>query len=377
LRVPRFDDRDGFDEDDRNPLAKRVAYQAAIESRYRQGAAFRSLLEDRDEKRDWGIFPTVDAEDPFGHLLGRFVLVGPGIDEFEDCLRRHISQPGGRDVVDDAPEFAVRIPIKTPDRRDCVQAMRPVASRKNLSLTSEAVTIIRALTGSPYDAARAINQLLPEDQHRDIRIDEVRVALATYAERYSEQRLLPETDPSLSKIVAALLRTKRPLSKSEIAERAGVAASTVSKHLPSDDVEGETSPLEALGLVTEDAGGYRLALTFATDEERGAGIVPEPVETRSSARDLLYELVLGHTDVEDAGRTADPGDPLGAAFCGPVPDYQPLRDTLPWISPWIRVARLLCDEPDPEPAEAQLGKDPDRGQIGLETAVARGATADD
>lgn len=355
LRVPRFDDPDGFDEDDRDALAKRIAYQAAIESRYRQGAAFRSLLEDRKEKRDWGIFPSVDADDPFGQLIGRFVIAGPGMDEFEERLRQHISQPGGRDVVDDAPKFAVRIPIKTPDRDDYVAAMQPVTSRKNLSLSSEGTTIVRTLTGSPYDAARALNQLKPEDWHRDIRIDEVRVALAEYARRYSEQRILPETDPSVSKIVAALLRTKRTLSKSEIAEKADVANSTVSKHMPSStEEEGEQSPLEALGLVIEAAGGYRLALTFATDEERGAHILPTAVDDDvTAAQDLVFNVVAAVVD--DPSRLGDPEDPLYRAFQGFPPDLATLRDALPDVDPWVRVARHLCDSPDPGPVTVEFG----------------------
>jgi hypothetical protein len=42
-------------------------------------------------------------------------------------------------------------------------------------------------------------------------------------------------------------------------------------------------------------------------------------------------------------RTADPDDPLGAPFFGVGLDIQSLVGQLPWLNPWVRVVRLVCN----------------------------------
>jgi len=109
--------------------------------------------------------------------------------------------------------------------------------------------------------------------------------------------------------------------------------------------DGNLDALEALDLVREtDDGAYRFALPFATDDERGDQVCPTPVDDElTTARDALYEVVLAIVD--DPARTADPDDPVGAPFFGSELDTDPLRQVLPAITPWVRVARLLCNEP--------------------------------
>jgi DNA-binding transcriptional ArsR family regulator len=211
-----------------------------------------------------------------------------------------------------------------------------MCDHKNLRSTSEAVTLLRALTDSPYAVADALHGLRSEDRPRDIRLDEVRVALA----HLDADQLLPSTAPTVSAAVAVLLRSARPQSQAEIAAAADISERSLRRHL---DV------LEALDLVRETEQGYRLALPFATDEERGAEIMPEAVTDATSApQDLLFDVAT--VLVDDPGRLAD----LGGAFGWP-PDFEQLRAQLPDIDPWVRVARVLCDDPDPEPATVTFG----------------------
>jgi hypothetical protein len=110
-----------------------------------------------------------------------------------------------------------------------------------------------------------------------------------------------------------------------------------------------------LDLVREtDEGTYRFTLPFATSEERGNHICPDVVGNDFvTARDTLYEIVL--STVDDIRRTADPDDPVGGTFYGPCLDGDPLRGELPWISPWIRVARLLSDAPSSTDQTVRFG----------------------
>jgi len=338
LRLPRFQQ---FDEDDRADLCHLLATHVAITSKYGQFSAFRALFEDRPKKRRTAMMPQVDAADPLGELIGGITLIGPGVEDIEDELVERLSAP--RELADDAPEFAIRAPVKTPDRTVYAQSVQRMCSTKNLSVTRDAVTILRALTGSPLDAVNAVFRLSTEEDHRDLRLDEVRVALG----KLDTDRLIPEASPSVGKILDALLRSERPLSVQALADAADVSRSSVWRHLPT---------LEDFALV-EDAGDgeYRLTLPFATASERHSGIVPDPLDDRyRTANDLLLDVVIDAVGVEEAGRLGDPDDQLGKAFYNP-PDYSGLREEIQWIDPWIQVAKALCDDSDPEPIVAMFG----------------------
>jgi hypothetical protein len=136
--------------------------------------------------------------------------------------------------------------------------------------------------------------------------------------------------------VAALLRSAHPLSKTELAAKAGVSTRSLRS-------TGNLDALVALDLVRETDDGYRFVLPFATDEERGEHICPSVIDDEAAiTHDVVYELVC---EVVDDGpmRTADPDDPLGAPFFGAGTDIQSLIGQLPWLNPWVRVARLLCN----------------------------------
>ena len=83
--------------------------------------------------------------------------------------------------------------------------------------------MLAALTGTPYDVARAVHNLAPETKApiREIRLDEVRYALSIV----DADRLLPDMgNPALSSIVHTLLTAASPLTEQEVTSRAGVSA---------------------------------------------------------------------------------------------------------------------------------------------------------
>jgi hypothetical protein len=343
--------------DDLAAIAETVAVATTIQSRYGHYAAYRQLYEQRDEKRQAALSPDVDAEDPFGTYIGGLVIRGPKAHRLGQHIEGQLAAPS---VHEDAPEISVPLKVTTPDRSAYAETVSRMGSIKNLRSTREVVTLYRALAGSPFAVADAMRWLGIEDQARDLRLDEVRVTLS----KLDPARLLPETSPSVSKMIGALLRTVRPLSKTRLAEKAGVSPQSVRNHL---------DLLKTLDLVRVTGEGLRLALPFA-DEERGRRILPDPVDAEHiSAQELLFDAALEFVDAADAGRLGDPDDPLGAVFCGPVLDPEPLRTELPALYPWVRVARTLCHEADPPGVTVSFGAEIE--QTSIQAAASGGGTA--
>ena len=327
VRVPS-----GLNESDISEIAKTMSIAASIQSSYGHYATYRQLFEDRPTKLQTALSPKVDAVDPLGEYIGSLVVRSPDASRVREALEEQLSDP--LPVREDAPEIAVQVPLREVDRSDYVAVMSRLGEHKGLEKTQEAVTLCQTLASDPWAVSEALNRLGSESRPRDIRLDEVRVALS----HLDADQLLPDATPTVSSTVAALLRSAQPLSKTELAEKAGVSSRSLRK-------DGNLDALVALDLVREtDNGTYRFALPFATEEERGSNICPAAVDDDlATARDVLYEVVLA--TVDDVARTADPDDPVGGTFYGPGLEGDPLRRELPWIDPWIRVARLLCDEP--------------------------------
>lgn len=205
--------------------------------------------------------------------------------------------------------------------------------QKNLRPTREAVSLIRALVGSPYDAARALFQLDTEDQLRQLRSHDVRYALATL----SVNRILPNHAPTLGAAVSTLLSATIPLSSSELADRADVSTRSVRNH---------RETLTALGLIIEADGKWRLDLSFNTVEERRSNQYPTPiVDDLTTLKDLIMAVA---TTVTDSRRISDSDDPLYREL---------LWDGDPWnlrddedVGPWIATLAALvdCDRPPDE-----------------------------
>jgi len=325
---------------DREQLAETVAVASSIQSRYGHFAAYRQLFEGRDEKRESALSPDVDAADPVGEYIGGLVIRSPAADDLATDIAAALEEPAT--LHEDAPEFAVRVPVRQAraDRTITAEAVARMGSLKNLSVTSEAVTLFRTLAADVYAATEALHWLAPEDRRRDIRLDEVRVALG----KIDAGRLLPDAPPSARQILQALLRSERPLSRSELADAADVSTRSVRRHLDA---------LVALDLVRETDHGLRLALPFPTDE-RGAEIAPTAVtDDLTAAQDLVYELVLARID--DRDRFGDPDDPVCGQFISGSYDFDRLQAHLPGLTPWVEAAKHLCDAPDPPPTTVTFG----------------------
>jgi biotin operon repressor len=172
-------------------------------------------------------------------------LVGGGVASLAEKIADVLE---GADPHDDAPEFAVSYPFDIePGWRATADVVRRLCDKKRLRSTREAVSVFEAVTGSAYATARALHALAPADYKREIRLDEVRFALASLP----SECILPDAAPSVRKIVAALLETDGPLSGSTLADAAGVSSRSVRRH---------TETLSALDLVRETEAGYRVAL---------------------------------------------------------------------------------------------------------------------
>jgi hypothetical protein len=353
-RIPRYS-RD-FKPSQKADLATTLAIGASIQSKYGEFAAFRQLFEDREDKRTFA--PTVDADDPFGECIGSFVLVGKSVEGFADRLRRRLSN---QETHDDAPEFAVRVPVEVADERQHVaHTVREMCRQKSIRPTREATSMLAALAGTPYDVAKALHNLGSETMapNRKLRLDEVRYALGTL----DTKRILPEVGkPSLSKVVHTLLVADTPLVQSELAERADVSARSIRTH---------TERLTAFDFVRETDAGWRFALPFHTDEERGDTVLPWFVATDDSessetfVRDVLDDVVF---DLLDSERYADPDDPVARAlFAGPGEVIPALRETWEWLDPWIPVVQTLLDTPGGPPpgrTTATVGVEPEQASL--------------
>jgi biotin operon repressor len=357
VRVPRFRQ---FDEGDRRDLARCLAIGTAIGSRYGHFTAYRQLFEDREEKREQALAPEVDAAEPLGRPLGDTVVVGPGVAGLEDELTDELEAP--YPVQEDAPEFAVHVPVATADRRCNYGAVtQRLTRRKGLEPTRAAVSVLRAFTRSVWAAGRALSALSGETG-RPIGLDEVRLALATL----EADELLPDHPPTVQKATASLLRAKEPLSQTELAEAADVSARSLRTHL---------DRMEAIGVVAVTAGGYRLALPFGVGEreqvQRGVseemlGIVVPPwwdqlqagLATEQSALDRVCEALLGE------GYCAPENAAVYEALSWP-PDPTGLVERWSWLEPWLPVIRGLVDAPSSDPALALLGEQPEQAALAV------------
>jgi DNA-binding transcriptional ArsR family regulator len=344
LRLPTFSS--DFDADRWEDLTQTLAVGAAIQSRYGQFSAYRQLFEQREQKLDWTIFVDVDAADPVGEMIGSFVLVGNFGDRdgdkraaFLEDLETELSSPSA--VREDAPEFSVDIPVRAFEfeREQFALATAKMADVKNLRPTREAVSLLRLFVGNPYDAATAINWLGSESYLRDLRVSEIRYALS----KLSADRLVPHCTPGARRIVKTLLAVDEPLSTTELAEAADIARSTIAR-----GGEAAGDRLQALGLLEQTDGGWRLPIAFKNNDERHDEIVPwfiDEVE-QSSVRDVFYEAAMELID--DTTRWGDPNDPVCGCWLrltdDGLPDLRSLLEHWEWLKPWVDILEAVLDE---------------------------------
>lgn len=338
LRLPTFSK--SFDADRWQDLTKTVATGVAIQSRYGHHSAFRQLFEQRDEKLDWALEPTVDADDPVGELIGSVVIVGDFGDTngektqaFLDDLADRLDYP--RPVRDDAPEFVVDVPIRAFefDREQFTQAVSEMLDWKNLRTTPQAISTMRLLVGTPYDASAALEWLEAEEQCRPVRPSELRYALRNL----DTSRLIPHETAQAQRILKVLLVAEERLSTSDLAELADVARSTIVGR-SGTTTAGER--LEALGLVERtDEGEWRATLSFRDDDERYEEIVPTPATgNHHTVESSLFDVAMTLVDAPE--RWADPEDPVCGCWTTTVkglPDIRPLLEHWSWLRDWLPI----------------------------------------
>jgi hypothetical protein len=359
VRLPNFSDN-WCARKRRRMLCRTLAHSCAIESLYGHHVTYRHLYESRDDRRNAAMEPEVDARDPLGELVGSLVIVGPGVSDVEDELCRALGAPA--ELHEDAPEIAVRIPVQTTTSRSVIaQTVRQMCERKHLEPTREAISLFDGFVGTSYDVARALHRgLEAEDTDREIRVDEVRRALA----HLGPERLLPTTgvNPSMQKALSVLLGARTPLSGVEVARRAGITDQSFR-----DNRKG----FVIAGVLRETPEGWRVALSFADEQYGKRDILPwfvaeEPeefpyigsVELRRWS-DVVFELaeVVG----VDPGRFGDPEDVLCWAFMPPkgggsgsdrgalVEHRRSAREALcrewPWLRPVLSIIDAACETP--------------------------------
>jgi hypothetical protein len=198
-----------------------------------------------------------------------------------------------------------------------------ILQAKNLRPTREIVSLLRALAGPPYAAARTLQQLAGENDRRELRPDELRYALGTL----ESEQLLSDLPPAVGRIVQTLLTAESRLSQRKLAGRADVSTRTVRNY---------RDRLEALDLIRIDENGYRLALSFQTATERCYPVVPTVLEERQMLLDTADSL-LG--TILPPNRYGDPNDPLGSVLFWPPNPSRLLEHRR--VGLWMRLAAAL------------------------------------
>ncbi|WP_394742947.1 hypothetical protein [Natronococcus roseus] len=191
LRVPT-----GLDTNALNELTTSISIATAIQSKYGAFACYRQLFETREGKRQSALSPTVDADDPLGTLIGSLVVRGDDVHRLRLKLEHSLESPAA--LAEDALDFAIHVSLSTTDRTAYATAATRILQTKNLQPTRETVSLLHALAGSPYAAARALQQLAGEDERRELRPDELRYALGTLEQQSLSRQLNHEPSGLLS-----------------------------------------------------------------------------------------------------------------------------------------------------------------------------------
>ncbi|MDB2243017.1 MarR family winged helix-turn-helix transcriptional regulator [Halorubrum ezzemoulense] len=376
LKLPEYSRR--FDEDRRDALFRSLAIGSAIGSRYGHHVAYRQLFEERSDKRQQAFDPTVDAADPWARLIGSWTLVGDFAGQTEavaDALREHF---GSLDPHDDAPEIAIRSEVRTePTRRQVAETARRMLATKDLQLTPEATSVLHGLARTPFDVADAIQYLAGDNEGRRVDAAEVRYVLA----QLEPGRLLRGFDGRRTtprKLVSSLLEAERPITGTELDERADVSSRSRRDHL---------ADLVEVGLAEETGRGYRLTLSFdavnGADAERYTDVWPALVadpETSPSVHVAAKVLRVGR----EYHGPGDPVETVGWPYTGvsDPPDLRELSTSRPYLDDilpalWgVRERTEYVDDPGVTPAlsTAPLRAGPPIDQTALQDVTDEGAT---
>jgi len=174
---------------------------------------------------------------------------------------------------------------------------------RGLRPTPATVAVLAGVALTPWAAAEAVHWGLErEDRRREVHLDEVRQALATLG----PDRILDESPRSARAGVAALLDADRPLSQTELADRAGISAQSWRNH---------RDALIAADWVRETPDGWRVSLPFRSERDDAPAVADPPWWSTDAAQHASDVLTWFHYDREGiAGDPLDPDDALGHAL---------------------------------------------------------------
>jgi len=338
----------GLELDRLKKIGESLGRSILIQSKYGVFAPYRHLIE--TESGEPSISPEIDAANPTGTLIGSFVIRGKDAHRIRDSLETQLSS---FEFLDEPAEFTIPLTIDEVGRSTFATTITRMLKSKNLRPTRDAVSIVHALTGSPYDAAYALNQLETESDERDVRPDEIRYALS----HLEAERILPGLAPTVGKVVQTLIEATEPLTQTELAKRSDVSTQSI---------RNNRDVLEALDLVTVDGTTWRLSLSFRTTVERRDPVQPSTVGSAFiDAVDSLLEVTL------PPERYADPNDEVGQVLFYPQTPWV-LVDH-PDLRAWVELAAALTGTEQPE-TETSLSVGPTITQTPIQesenTAVA-------
>ncbi len=308
---------------------------SSIQSQYQGHTTHRHLFEDRENKRKQRFSIEVDAADPTGELLPSIVMTGPGIDDFATDLQATLHQ---QQEHEDAPEFAVEVPITTgTTHADWCETLRRVAGYKQLTVSDKAIKTARALTGTPFDIAWAVTRgLSSEGVSRELRPDELRRALSLL----DESRVLPDQRPTVRAVVHTLLAHDDPVPEDVLIKKADVSKQSL---------RNNEAGLVGLRLVEQTETGWRVCLSSSYDEPTEW---PRSTGELWSVLDSLYGMA-----VEALPVTALSGDhPVTDRLHEPgVPSLSDLANSWTLLERWCNVVRALDQRDLKISHQSQLG----------------------
>lgn len=360
VRIPRFSDdfSAGGHAHRRRDLCRSIAFGAAIASSYEHCNAYRQLLEDREDKIDQAIEPTVDADDPIATMHGSFVIAGNGVEDLDRELRSALENP--KELRDDAPEIATKIPVRTGFSPTTTRrTVKKIARQKNLEPGHREITAFHGFANDPYAAAEAIAKGLAKEEHpREMHLDEVRTALASLRpvqdadrETFARDRLLRGSTKAPRSGVRALLRANEPISQAEIARRGGCSTQSWRNH---------RDELQAAGLVEETPEGWRLTLPFHSERYEDETDVAEPWILDPDDRFCWSEARVDDVVEEIAAAIGALSDPIvNELLTEPYMDNgPPYSEVLESIGAGLLVRFVDATfHSEPEPPAALLGPD--------------------
>ncbi len=368
----------------RGHIAKMIATQTAVSSRYGLYSAYRVLYEDRVDKRSQLLAtPDVDAADPVGDVTGSWVLAGPTVDSLRGDLQDLDDHLDLQDEADGFSAFMLDLSIVDGDRRETVAtALSRQLSLKSLKPTRETVSILHALTSDVFAAARAVYHLGGEaDRPRNLTPGDIRYALS----ELNVDELLPDFGPrSVSAAVMKLLDVDEPLATGDLADLLNVSTQTLRNN------ETYFADLEAAGVIQrEDLGTgrateWRICLPFDGEEADPRTATPTPdVDIDAYGPAFSDEMaVIVETIYRIGHRDIDFGDELTLAVTGGdrLDEWLEIhRDTAPLLSLLAHLQGTTLEKltdgaesvryQPPKPVILGCDPDPTTTQISLEKST--------